>query len=216
MLNDEDLSDLIKDAIRRDERVYLQPIDVSVDDGIVTLTGTVCSHRRKEVAYEIASSFEGCRDVVNKLMVDPETTLPDKEVVKKVVSSLNANADIIEGTINVAVTEGVASLSGTIKSECERLVAEDVARSVRGVRDVENMLIVDSIAEVYSDELAKGIKTALDHARGLKGAKIDVKVSGISVVLLGTVSLLSQKETAETVVRRFGLQEIRNEIVVTP
>jgi len=27
--------------------------------------------------------------------------------------------------------------------------------------------------------------------------------------------LLSQKETAETVVRRFGLQEIRNEIIVT-
>jgi hypothetical protein len=50
----------------------------------------------------------------------------------------------------------------------------------------------------------------------LKDAKLDVKISGTSVVLLGTVSLLSQKETAETVVRRFGLQEIRNEIIVMP
>jgi hypothetical protein len=114
MLNDEDLSGLVERAIRKDERVYLQPIDISVDDGIVTLTGTVRSHRRKLVAYEIASSFEGCRDVVNKLAVDPEAPLPDMEVANNVVSSLNVSADIAPDAITVAVTDGVASLSGAV------------------------------------------------------------------------------------------------------
>jgi len=214
MLNDEDLSGLIENAIRKDKRVYLQPIDVCVEDGIVTLTGTVRSHRRKLVAYEIASSFEGCRDVVNKLAVDPEVPLPDMEVAKNVVSSLNASADIAPDAVNVTVTDGVASLGGTVSTQWERFVAGDVAMSARGVRGVEDLLTVNPMAEIDHEELAREIRTALDHARELKDAKIDVKVSGTSVVLIGTVSLLSQKETAETVVRRFGLQEIRNEIIV--
>lgn len=216
MLNDEDLSDLIKDAIRKDERAYLQPIEVSVEEGIVTLTGNVRSYGRKMVAYEIASSFEGCRDVVNKLVVDPEAPIPDMEVAKNVVSSLNAGADITSDAINVAVTNGTVSLNGLVSSQWERSVAESVARSARGVRDVENQLTVSPMAIIHHEELVRQIKTALDHARDLKGTKIEVKISGTSVVLLGIVSLLSQKETAETVVRRFGLQEIRNEIVVTP
>lgn len=44
MLTDENLAELIENAIRRDERVYLQPINVSVAEGIVTLDGSVRSH----------------------------------------------------------------------------------------------------------------------------------------------------------------------------
>jgi len=216
MLTDEDLAERVKNAIRRDERVYLQPIDVSVDDGIVTFTGTVRSHRRKEVAYEIASSFEGCRDVVNELVIDPAAPLPDMEVAKNVVSSLTASADIESDAMNVGVTNGVASLNGVVSSQWERRVAEDVTRAVRGVRDVENQIAVNPMAEINHEELALEIKAALDHARGLRGTKIEVKISGKTVVLLGVVYELSQKETAEIVVRRFGLQDIRNEIIVRP
>jgi osmotically-inducible protein OsmY len=216
MLNDEDLSDLIKDAIRKDERVYLQPIEISVEEGIVTLTGNVRSYSRKLVAYEIASSFEGCRDVVNKLVVDPEAPIPDMEVAKNVASSLTASADITPEAINVEVTDGLVSLSGLVSSQWERSVAESIARSARGVRDVDNQLTVSPMAIIHQEELARQIKKALKNARDLKGTKIEVKISGTSVVLLGTVSSLSQKETSEIVVRRFGLQEIRNEIVVTP
>jgi osmotically-inducible protein OsmY len=153
---------------------------------------------------------------VNKLVVDPEAPIPDMEVAKNVVFSLNANADITSDAINVTVTNGIVSLNGLVSGQWERSVAESVARSVRGVRDVENQLTVSPMAVIDHEELTKQIKTALDHARDLKNTKIEVKISGTSVVLLGTVSLLSQKETAETVVRRFGIQEIRNEIVVTP
>jgi osmotically-inducible protein OsmY len=214
MLSDEDLAERIQNAIRKDERVYLQPINVAVDDGIVTLTGTVRLRGRKEVAYEIASSFEGCRDVVNKLVIDPTASLPDMEVAKNVISLLNDCEDVACDAINVAVTNGVAGLSGAVRSQRERLIAEDVARLARGVRDVENLLAVNPLAEIDHEELAREIKTALNHARDLKGANIDVKINGASIVLLGAVSLLSQKETAETVVRQFGLQDIRNEIIV--
>lgn len=216
MVSDETLTSLIKDAIKKDERVYLQPINVSVKDGVVTLDGTVRSHRRKMLAYEIASSFEGCRDVINNLKVDTQTPLPDKEILKNVASSLNANADLIEGAINVSVSEGVASLTGTVETDWQRHVADEVARSVKGVRDVNNLLKIDPVVEVFSEELAKGIKAALQDARGLKDCQIGVEISGRTVMLIGVVNSITQKEIAETVARRFGLQDIRNEIIVKP
>jgi osmotically-inducible protein OsmY len=50
----------------------------------------------------------------------------------------------------------------------------------------------------------------------LKGTNTKVEISGSTVVLLGIVHMLSQKETAETVVRRYGMRDIRNEIIVKP
>jgi osmotically-inducible protein OsmY len=140
---DDELIELIEEAFHGDERVSLEPINVSVKNGVVTLNGTVGTHRRKLAAQEIASSFEGCRDVVNKLTVDPETPPPDREVAKKVKCSLNASADVTADVVNATVTNGSVSLSGAVRSAWERLVAEDVARSARGVRDVENLLVVD-------------------------------------------------------------------------
>jgi len=140
---DDDLIELIEEAFHRDERVCLEPINVSVTNGMVTLNGAARTYRRKLAAQEIASSFEGCRDVVNKLTVDPETPPPDREVAKNVKCSLNASADVTADVVNAAVTNGSVSLSGAVRSAWERLVAEDVARSAQGVRDVENLLVVD-------------------------------------------------------------------------
>jgi len=143
MSKDDDLIDIMKDTLHRDERLSLEPIDVSVADGMVTLNGAARTHRRRLAAQEIVSSFEGCRDVVNKLTVDPEAPPPDTEVAKSVMCSLNASADVVADVVNVTVTNGFASLSGAVRSPWERLVAEDVARSAQGVRDVENLLVVD-------------------------------------------------------------------------
>lgn len=139
----DDLIELIKEAFHRDERVSHESIDISVTNEKVTLKGDVRTHRRRLAAQEIASSFEGCRNVVNGLTVDPETPLSDTEVAKNVKYSLDASADITADVVNATATNGFVSLSGAVRSPWERLVAKDVARSVRGVRDVENLLVID-------------------------------------------------------------------------
>jgi osmotically-inducible protein OsmY len=80
---------------------------------------------------------------VNRLTVDPKTPRPDREVVKNVKCSLDASADVTADVVNATVTNGSVSLSGAVRSPWERLIAEDVARSAKGVRNVENLLVVD-------------------------------------------------------------------------
>ena len=143
MSKDDHLSALIERAFQKDEIISLQSVDVTVTNGLVTLNGTVQVRWYRLLAQEIASSFEGCRQVVNKLTVDPEAPLTDTEVAKNVKCSLNASADVMADGVSVTVIHGIAHLSGGVRSQWERLAAEDITRSIQGIRDVENLLVVD-------------------------------------------------------------------------
>jgi hyperosmotically inducible protein len=46
--------------------------------------------------------------------------------------------------VRVSAREGVVRLSGTVPRQADRDAAEDVARKVAGVRDVNNDIVVDS------------------------------------------------------------------------
>jgi osmotically-inducible protein OsmY len=216
MTSDEQLAGRIRQAFINDERVSARAIKLSVENGIVTLTGTVQSHRRKLAAQELASSFEGCREVVNELRVVPPGRLPDAEVAERVRAALRTHAEITKETMSVTVSRGSVTLSGSVSSYWERAVAEDVALGTRGVRAVTNMLLVDQKGQVEDEALALEIRAALSQTRGLRGQRIDVAVSGDTAVLSGRVDALWKKQMAAVVTRRFRVADIRNDIVVSP
>jgi len=209
------LTGRIRDYFTRDQRLSSQPIDAAVKDGIVTLTGTVQTHRRKLAAYEIAASFEGCRDVRNELIVEPAAGIPDDQVADNVRSALDTHADITKATIGVTVSGGKATLTGNVSSRWEYAVAEDVARSALGVRDVNNLLVVDLVEQIEDAGLSQEIVETMAVTSGLKDADINIAVSSGAVVLSGEAPRLWHKATAEAVVRRFWCRRIQNDIVVT-
>lgn len=210
----EKLSTLIKKAFFHDDRVSEQDINVAVDGGVVTLQGTVQSYRRKLAAHEIAASFEGCRNVVNELLVQPAHDLSDEDVSCNVRKALEAHADITREAITVSCHNAQITLGGHVGTHSERQLAEDVALSARGVRTVNNMLIVDAAREVQDAVLSGEIKEALEHTRGLGTCHFDVSVTDDSAVLSGTVDEFWKREIAEQVVRRFRISYVRNDITL--
>ncbi|MBN2316284.1 MAG: BON domain-containing protein [Sedimentisphaerales bacterium] len=215
MPTDTELAKRIKHAIFRDGGLSFQPIEIAVNKGVVTLSGSVQTYRRKLVAHEIASSFEGCRDVINELIVNPPGPTSDEETANNVRAVLNAHADITKETIAVSATAGIVSLNGNVGSQWERLIAEDVARSARGVKDVQNFLVVDLPTKMEDKRLKQDIEAALSHVRGLKDRNIHVAVSEGAIVLSGEVLNLTQKEMADRVVNQFRFREVLNDILVT-
>ncbi len=214
MPTDDELRVLIETELLNDERLSSQAIRVTVCQGVVTLEGDVHSHRRRLAAHEIAAHYEGVHEVVNKLTVSPPGPVPDEEVTAHVCSALDASADVTKETVYVAVVGGKVTLTGSVGSHLERTVAEDIARATRGVRDVENLLMVDLETKIADEELANAIKAALSRARGLTDADISIAIQDTSAVLSGEVDHLWKKETAETVVRRFGLLHVQNQIMI--
>ena len=62
----------IRARIASDSRLEGAEIDVEVEDGVATLTGTVANEDQKEAAETIARDTDGVREVKNNLMVENE------------------------------------------------------------------------------------------------------------------------------------------------
>lgn len=213
-MSDEHLARTVRRALMQDGRLSEQAIDVSAEHGVVTLRGAVQTYRRKLDAQMIAASIHGCRGVMNALTVEPPGQHSDEEVTDFVRKALESHADVHAETILVSVSRGIAHLSGNVASHAERTIAEDVTLAVRGVRDVQNLLIVSLGGQIEDEALITQIQEALSHTRGLRGTNVHVAVTGETAVLSGAVQELWQKEFAEQVVRRFRITDVRNEIQI--
>jgi osmotically-inducible protein OsmY len=214
MEHDQQLHDRINAAFVLDERLSSQPIRILVEDGIVILQGTVQSFRRKLAAQQIAAQFDYVRELRNELRVEPSTVESDDDVAAAVRTSLAADADITRAAVTVAVNRGEVTLTGNVSSQWERALAEDLARSVRGVREVQNLLLIDDAQVVADEEMSAKIQTALNETYGLRDMHVRVAINDVAVVLSGKVDHWWQKETARQITERFRPMKIENEIVV--
>jgi hyperosmotically inducible protein len=82
---DSDLVAQVTNALLNNRRTKDAVIDVSSQGGVVTLSGTVSSHRVKQAAEEIARQQEGVITVVNDLSLQAgeDEALPIKPVVTR-------------------------------------------------------------------------------------------------------------------------------------
>lgn len=128
-------------------------IKVSTANGVVTLEGTAQSDEAKELAERLAANTDGVRDVQNNITVSGEATtaakaqntaddagaaISDAWITSKVKSSflLSRNLDGLD--IKVETKDGQVTLSGNVSTAAEKDLAEETARNIRGVTDVNS------------------------------------------------------------------------------
>ena len=70
--NDARIRDEVCDRLTDDHRVDATAIDVRVEDGVVTLRGTVADRAQKRRAERIAERAHGVEDVMNELRIGRE------------------------------------------------------------------------------------------------------------------------------------------------
>jgi len=215
MATDMGLARVIETALMADERLSANVVRISVTIGRVTLEGSVPTYRRRLAAEELVALFDGVRDIVNHLTVEPLELIPDEDVAANVRAAIESNADVNCEAITVVVSDGVVALRGSVGSRWEQANAEDVARSARGVREIHSSLSLNRVDEDVDKLSGEDIEAVLAHVRGLQDTKITTAASNGEVVLCGEVREFEQKRTAETVVRRLGMSRVRNGIIVS-
>lgn len=120
-------------------------INVDTDNGVVTLFGVVPTKEAKAAAEANVRKVDGVKQVDNALEVVPAAKQEAGEV--KDEDALRATKDALDNTdafdnVSVEVKNGVARLTGTVPSQSDWLRAAVTARSIRGVRSVNNDLKV--------------------------------------------------------------------------
>lgn len=117
-------------------------IEVAVEDGVVTLEGSVISLSHKRIAGVLAWWTPGCRDVVNSLGVSPPEEDTDDEVADALRLVFEIDPALDPDGIVARVRNGVVTLEGHVRSEAERRRAEFDAWALFAVDRVVNKLEV--------------------------------------------------------------------------
>src|SRR5919108_3737404 len=141
--NDEFIAKEVFDSMYWDSRVDASKVSVKVDNGIVTLSGTVPSYSSRAAASEDAWLITGVRDVENQLKVDFRTTVPsDEEIASNIQDQFRWDNDLYPYDIQVTVLTGWVTLEGTVDAFWKKVRAEDLAFSMRGVLGLTNKIAV--------------------------------------------------------------------------
>jgi hyperosmotically inducible periplasmic protein len=139
----------VKSALVKDSVTEAGEVNVDVYRGVVKLSGFVDTPKEKTTAAEVAGKVSGVKSVQNDITVHGRDStagevVDDSILTAKVKAALIASSDTKAHQINVETKAGVVQLSGFVDNADAKAAAADVARSVTGVKDVENELSVKS------------------------------------------------------------------------
>jgi osmotically-inducible protein OsmY/sporulation protein YlmC with PRC-barrel domain len=177
--------------------VALPQLDIT---GVVIHQGRLHGHSVRVPTAWIAALE---RDAIQ--LTEPCTALqdlpeyrPDHVILEEVERALDQDEAVHRAdaaSIAVSVTDGIVTLRGYVSDGRNVARAEDLARGVRGVRSVNNVLICD--AQILLD-----VAQALARDARTRDSAIGINATHGAVVLFGEVSHPSVRSAAEDVVAR--------------
>jgi hyperosmotically inducible protein len=179
-------------------------IQVAVQNGQVTLTGTVDVFDTKEDADKRVHRTKGVKGVDNEIQVaGPD--IPDAELQQKLVKAIQYDR-VGYGTtafnaISVNVQNGVVTLGGTAYGPVDADSAVAVAANTKGVKDVVNDISVNPVSpmddriRIATFRAVYGFpslnKYAIDPAKPIR-----ISVANGNVTLYGVVDSQADKDAA--------------------
>jgi hyperosmotically inducible periplasmic protein len=140
---DLEIQTLVTDALSKNADLAEKHIATTVKNRTVALNGTVQTTSQKYAAEQIAWQVPGVQGLSDNLNVaDPEAApeSADDKLAHRVEFELYSTKAIPLKTVQIHADNGVVTLTGTVSSRAEKLLAEKTAKSVEGVHKVVNSL----------------------------------------------------------------------------
>jgi len=140
---DLEIKTLVADALSKNADLAEQHITTEVKGRTVTLGGTVQTVSQKYTADQIAWQVPGVQGLMDNLSVSEAQAMPesaDDKLARRVEFELYSTKAIPLKTVQIHAENGIVTLTGTVSSRAEKLLAEKTAKSVEGVRRVVNGL----------------------------------------------------------------------------
>jgi osmotically-inducible protein OsmY len=144
-VTDPQIESAIRDRLSADSRIDAKNIQVNVERGVVTLSGTVPDLDSKGLAEALVSAtIVGVRQLHNEITV-VRAVVKDEEIRKSVEAALRSVPALRESKLNkitVLVHDGGVVLKGSVEKPLHSRLAGKTAQTVRGVTSIANLLKV--------------------------------------------------------------------------
>ena len=193
--SDKTLSDRIDKRLDADVSLKKYDVNVAVDNGIATLTGTVATPGQRVRAGNLAR-IAGITKVDNKIVVDKDapTTVAEKskdalsktgEVITDAWITTKVKAQFIgvdllkDSNINVDTADHVVTLKGTVITTAGRAKAVEIAKTTEGVTRVVDQLTIGP-NNSGTAKAKEAVGTAADKTKDAAGTAADKTKEGVS------------------------------------
>ncbi len=223
-MEDNVIKNLVTKALLDDPATDLFEVGVAIDDGVVTLSGTVDSYQVKQLVADVAKSVKGVTGIENDLDVDFKTVRTDYEIQQEIEAALKWNEMIDDGLLKVKVDNGDVDLNGSVASAAEKTNAMHTSW-VAGVRSVDvsdvkvEWWLKDEDLRKNKDEqvpdaaIEQAILDATINDPRVNPFNITVESELAWVTLRGNVDNLKAKKAAEMLAEKtYGVKGITNRI----
>lgn len=163
-VDDSVITTKVKAKIVGDKQTRADHVDVETVNGVVDLTGTARSKASAARHVALARQVKGVKSVKNNIQIEPANTaaaddkksdkprtaatgksdqpVTDTTITTKVKAKFLEDKTVSATDIHVKTVNGVVRLTGSAKSKDESSKAAEIARSVDGVKSVQNSIKV--------------------------------------------------------------------------
>ncbi|EOD01361.1 BON domain-containing protein [Caldisalinibacter kiritimatiensis] len=144
--------------------------------------------------------------------ISPVNAVKDDLVTEQIKSILDARMEASAMDINVTTRNGVVELSGLVDVLAEKKYAGAVARSIDGVRKVENNITISMDSNITDKHIEKEVINRLNQTGDDSNlTSVGVKVNDGVVNLIGHVDTLKTAHTAMNLASQIrGVKDVVN------
>jgi osmotically-inducible protein OsmY len=217
-MSDSNIQQAVIRELKWDTRVDETEVGVEVDEGVVTLTGTVNSWAKRVAAQEAAHRVVGVLDVANDIQVQAPGAAgrTDTDIAGAVRHALEWDVFVPEQGVRSTVSDGWVILEGDVYYWSQREDAERAIRNLSGVRGITNKIRVSPPKAIPAD-VRRAIQEALERQADREARRIDIDVRDDRVIVSGAVHSWTEKQAVLGAAKGTpGVQRVEDRLRIAP
>jgi osmotically-inducible protein OsmY len=205
----------VMEELKWEPCVTATEIGVSVNNGDVTLSGTVPTFAEKFAAERATRRVAGVKAVAEEIQVTPfgKNKRSDQEIAEAAARAIKSHV-WVPTDVQVTVENSLVTLRGEVNWQYQRSAALEAVRYLAGVKGVSNLISIKPT--VNPTDVKNAIERAFDRNAEIEAEHIKVCTDGGKVTLSGSVRSLAERyEAAEAAWSAPGVNAMQNDIAVS-
>jgi osmotically-inducible protein OsmY len=205
----------VMEELKWEPCVTATEIGVSVNNGAVTLSGTVPTVAEKLAAERATRRVAGVKAIAEEIHVTPlgMHKRSDQEIAEAAGRAIRSHV-WVPPDVQVTVENSLLTLRGEVSWEYQRSAAIEAVRYLAGVTGVSNLIGIKPTAN--PTDLKNTIERAFARNAEIDSEHIKVRAEGGKVTLFGSAQTWFEREEAARVAWSApGVDAMQNDIAVS-
>ena len=213
---DSELRRRVVDELEYDPSIDATTIAVAVQEGVVTLSGTVPNYAQKQSAERAVKRVAGVKAVAEDLTVKlAGAARNDTDIAHNALTNLRFNVSVPADRIRITVEDGWITMEGEVDWQYQRAAAENSVKYMQGVKGITDNIRIKS--RIDTADIKAKIQSAFARRAQLDANQIVVESVDGKVTLRGHVQSWSERRQAEDAAWAApGVTKVEDNLIVMP